>query len=121
MADENENGTESSEASRKFIEHLEGTGFFEQIKDLEASLQTIAADLKNLGTTATQRLEETESLAAHILAIESILTVMLKASPVDGDAVRAAVKDKTAALSGEAEGSSTVHTIAADLLSGAKG
>jgi hypothetical protein len=120
MAAEDENGTDLGKASKMFIEHLEGTGFFSQIKDLEANLQTIAGDLKNLGTTATQRLEETESLAAHILAIESILTVMLKASPVDGDTVRAAVKDKTAALSGEAEGSSTVHSIAADLLSGAR-
>ncbi len=45
MADEEEIGTDIGEASKKFIEHLEGTGFFEQIKDLEVSLQYIAGDL----------------------------------------------------------------------------
>ena len=101
-----EQGQNSDNASTVFIEHLEATGFFEQIKNLETNLKTIAGDLASLGQTATQRLEETESLAAHVLAVEAILSVMLKSDPVDADLVRAAVTDKTTDLTGNSENSS---------------
>ncbi len=108
------------DTSQVFLKHLEGTGFFQQIKDLEKNLRAIAEDLQTLGKTATQRLEETESLAAHVLAVEAILTVMLKATPVDAEEVKAVVKDKTAGLSDSPEGSPAVQTITADLLAEAQ-
>ncbi len=116
-----EQGQNPDNASTAFIEHLEATGFFEQIKKLETNLKTIAADLASLGQTATQRLEETESLAAHVLAVESILAVMLKSNPVAADRVRAAVTDKTAELSGNSEGSPAVQQIVDDILERAGG
>lgn len=108
------------DTSQVFLEHLEGTGFFQQIKDLEKNLRAIAEDLQTLGKTATQRLEETESLAAHVLAVEAILAVMLKANPVETGEVEAMVKDKTAGLTDSPEGSPAVQTIAADILSEAR-
>ena len=111
-----EQGQTPDNASTTFIEQLEATGFFEQIKNLETNLKTIAGDLTSLGQTATQRLEETESLAAHVLAVESILAVMLKSNPLDADQVRAAVTEKTADLSGNSEGSPAVRQIVDDLL-----
>ena len=105
------------DTSQVFLEHLEGTGFFQQIKDLEKNLRAIAEDLQALGKTATQRLEETESLAAHVLAVEGILAGMLKANPVETGEVEAMVKDKTAGLTDSPEGSPAVQTIAADILS----
>ena len=111
-----EQGKNPDNASTAFIEHLEATGFFEQIKNLETNLKTIAGDLASLGQTATQRLEETESLAAHVLAVESILAVMLKANPVTEDQVRAAVTETTADLSGNSEGSPAVQQIVDDIL-----
>ncbi len=116
-----EQGQNPDEASKAFIEHLEAAGFFKQIKNLETNLKTIAGDLASLGKTASQRLEETESLAAHVLAVESILSVMLKSNPVDADRVRAAVTDKTADLSGNSEGSPAVLQIVDDILKRAGG
>ncbi|MCH7486736.1 MAG: hypothetical protein IIC04_07080, partial [Proteobacteria bacterium] len=95
-----EQGQNPDSASETFIEQLEAAGFFKQIKNLETNLKTIAEDLVSLGQKATQRLEETESLAAHVLAVESILAVMLNSNPLDADQVRAAVTEKTAGLSG---------------------
>jgi hypothetical protein len=83
MSDEQEQCPDNT--SSAFIEQLQATGFFEQIKNLETNLKIIAADLTSLGQTATQRLQETESLAAHVLAVESILAVMLKSNPVAAD------------------------------------
>ena len=114
MSDEQEQRPDN--ASTAFIEQLEATGFFEQIKNLETNLKTIAGDLASLGQTATQRLEETESLAAHVLAVESILAVMLKANPVTEDQVKAAVTETTADLSGNSEGSPAVQQIVDDIL-----
>ena len=90
-------GDESSDlgtASKAFLEHLEKTDFFQQINELEKNLKSIADDLKILGDATIQRMQETESLVAHVLAIESILTVMMRGNPVDADAVADVVKDK---------------------------
>ena len=76
----------------------------------------VAGELKTFGDHAVKRMDETENLAAHVLAIESILAVMLKAYPILADDLNAEVKDRTAALSGNAEGSPTVQALAADIL-----
>ena len=107
---------DATEASRTFVKHLEDTGFFNQIKDLEGNLMKIADELQSFGRSAHARMEESENLAAHILAIESISAVMLKAQPVDPGALRAEVKDRTAAISGVEDGSPAVHAIAEDIV-----
>ncbi len=107
---------EQSEASKLFIEQLEATGFFQQIRDLESSLSTIAGELQKFGQAAAQRMEETENLAAHVLAIESILAVLLKNAGVSAADVAEEVKQRTAAMSNDPDGSPAVQQIAKDLV-----
>lgn len=109
-------GGDAQVASQAFVKHLEDSGFFNQIKDLEGNLTKIAEELQSFGQAAQARMEESENLAAHILAIESILAVVLKASGVTLEDVRAEVKDRTAAISGVEEGSPSVHAIAEDIV-----
>lgn len=118
MSSRDDGGPDS--VSLDFLKQLEESGFFQQIGELENSLKRISADIKSLGETATQRLEETESLAAHILAIEAILAVVIKNHPLDEKELKAAIDDKTSALSKEAAGSSAVRFIAENI-SGGKG
>lgn len=106
----------TADAHRLFLEMLEQSGFFQQIQSLEANLKTVAGELQSFGGNVAQRMEETENLAAHVLAIESILAVMLKAYPILADDLKAEVKDRTAALAGSADGSPTVQALAADIL-----
>ena len=110
------NAIDGNDASRAFVKHLEDTGFFSQIKDLEGNLTRIAEELQTFSQAAQVRAEESENLAAHILAIECVLSVLLKAVKVDPDDLRAAVKDRTAAISGVEDGSPAVHAIAEDIL-----
>ncbi len=108
---------DATQASQAFVKHLEDSGFFSQIKDLEGNLTKIAEELQTFGQAAQARMEESENLAAHILAIESVLAVLLKAADVTEEQVAAEVKDRTAAISGVEEGSPAVHAIAKDILS----
>ncbi len=107
---------DSAAAHQHFLELLEQSGFFQQIQSLETNLKSVAGELQSFGGNVAQRMEETENLAAHVLAIESILAVMLKAYPILADDLRSEVKDRTAALSGNADGSPTVQALAAEIL-----
>lgn len=118
MADDRDG---NGETPLDVIQQLQTSGFFEQIRDLDANIKKIVADLETLGTVATQRIRETENLAAHLLAVEAILAVILKTHPVDPEAVRATIKQMTAELTGDPEGSRAVHTVVDSLLSGAGG
>jgi len=108
-----------SEASQNFLKHLEASGFFTQIKELETNLQIISGDLKGLAEIATKRLEETESIAAHLLALESILMVQMREKGTDEDAVREAARQRTTVVAGDA-GSPAVLNIVNDILSRVK-
>lgn len=112
MSDETEGGG----ASEAILGQLEKSGFFQQVGELETNLKAIAGDLRVLGETATQRLDETESLAAHVLAVEAILSVMLKAYPVDAEAVRALIDKSTQDLTGSDDQASPVQGVADSIL-----
>jgi len=108
--------TDDAGAHQQFLRMLEQSGFFQQFQGLESSLEAVAGELKTFGAHVAQRMEETENLAAHILAIESILAVMLKSYPILRDDLDAEVKDRTAAIAGNPEGSPTVKALAQDIL-----
>lgn len=100
---------------KEFLASLEESGFFRQINDLESQISTIADEIRKFGETSQSRGEEVENLAAHILAIESVLTVLAKKAGVDASEVEDAVKERTAAISGNPEGSPAVLHIAKEL------
>jgi len=102
-------------ASQNFLKHLEDAGFFTQIKDLEKNLQIIAGELKGLAEIATKRLEETESIAGHLLALESILLVLMREKGIEADAVREAARIRTSMVAGDG-GSPAVLNIVNDIL-----
>jgi ABC-type transporter Mla subunit MlaD len=95
-----------ADAHQVFLGLLEESGFFKQINNLEESLKAIAGELQSFGENANERMGETENLAAHVLAMESILAVMLKKYPIDADDLKAEIKDA----------SPTVQALAVDLV-----
>ena len=119
MAEDSED--ELAGASRAFLQHLEKAWFFSQIKDLEGNLQSIAGTLKALSDTTVERVQETENLVAHVLAIEAILTIMLKTNPIDSVALSALIKETTNPSSDNGKGNSKVLAIAEGIVSDAGG
>ena len=111
---------EGAKAHQVFLDLLEESGFFQQINNLEESLKAITAELQSFGENAKERMEETENLSAHVLACESILTVMLRKYPIDAEDLKTEIKDRTAVLSGNEDGSPTLQALALDLLEKAK-
>lgn len=110
-----------SEATRAFLQHLESQGFFRQMKEVEVNLAGIAEQLSTFAKTASQRLEETESMAAHILALQSIVAVLMRRAGGDDPLrlhgeVMDEIKSRTAQLSGNPEGSPAVRSAASSLL-----
>ncbi len=115
----NQDGTRKED--QVFLDRLEDAGFFQQINLLQESLNVITDELKSFGEGTIKRMEETENLATHVLAIESILSVMLKTYPISADELDAEIRDRTAATSGNAEGSSMVQALAQSILEKGKG
>lgn len=113
----NGNGGGADSAAVTFLNDLQQSGFFEQVKGLQDSVGRVATDLKDLGERATERLEETESLATHILAIEAILTVMLKTVAIDKDQVSALIREETSKITGGDGTNSLVESVAENLIS----
>lgn len=105
-----------TEQGGDFLKQLKDTGFFEQVGGLQSSLSGLSEDIAAIGDQASQRLDEMESLAAHVMAIEAVLAVMMKKLPVDGEELKAMVIERTAALTGDENGSPTVQAVAADLI-----
>ncbi len=106
----------ASDTHQVFLDMLENSGFFQQINALEESLKIIAGELKSFGENVNERAAESENLAAHVLACESILAVMLKSHPIDEEDLEAEIKDRTTALTGNDDGSPTVHALALEML-----
>lgn len=111
-----EDGQSPADASQAFLQHLDKSGFFDQIGDLEDNLKTISGDLKILGEATVQRVHETESLVAHVLAVEAVLQILLKSHPIDPAAVRELVRARTAGVGDSAEGSAAVLSVVDQLL-----
>ena len=103
MSDQ-DNADKIADATQGLLELLSSGGFFDRIRELDTNIKQIVGDLEVLGGLANQRVQETETLAAHLLAVEAILAVILKTHPVDPEAVQEAIREMTSRASdGSAE------------------
>ena len=95
---------------------LEAQGFLRQIQEIEGSLKGIAEQLASFAGAATERAQETESFAAHILALQAIVAVLARHANVPPESVAAEIRDeikaRTAKLAGNTDGSPEVLAIA---------
>ena len=103
-----------------FMKSLEKSGFFEQIQALERTMRSVATDLEGIGVVNAQRMDETESLATHVLALEAVLSAILEKVDVDLDEVSDIVSQRTQALGKDSKSGATVQALAADILGRAK-
>ncbi len=91
-----------------------------RVNALQAALESIVSDLDVVGQAAVDRMNETEMAIAHMLALEVVLVELLKAHPIDPDAVKADIKARTAEISGNPDGSPLVLQAAEEIMALAK-
>ena len=88
-----------------------------QLSLLHGSLDKVAKGMDALGSTAVRQGDDTENLAAHVLAIEALLTVMLRQIPVDSTEVRTEAQRRGLNADGEpGERAAVVAALAEDIL-----
>lgn len=112
----NSPGDSEANVSDEFIRHLEDAGFFRQIQDLESTLARLAGDIQVLGESTVRSMNNAEGLVSHILALESVVAVLLRSTPVEPEAVKAEIRQRTAQASDDAEGSPEVLAAAEVIL-----
>lgn len=111
------NGQSGPEELQQVFDDIGLTGFMEQIGGLQESLSRVAEGMQALGENAVKQVRDTENLAAHILAIEAVLTVMLRQMPVDPTEVRDEALRRTRGIDHDpAAGPSVVVQLAEDIL-----
>jgi len=118
VSDANFKNISEDKTAATFIKSLEQSEFFQQVNGLKGNLTNIASELSEVGARVNSRNEEVEALAAHIMAIEAVLAVILRSVPVDPDAIKAEVASRSEAFSGSPDGSPTVQAVAQDIVSG---
>lgn len=75
--------TSNTDGIQELMDALGMDGFLHQMGDLQTSLEKVAGGIEVLGSSAERQGRDTENMAAHILAIESVLTVILRQIPVN--------------------------------------
>jgi hypothetical protein len=107
------------DATQALVDALDKAGFFEQVRTVERTLKGIAGDLRQLGDATVRGLAETERLIAHILALEAAVAVLMRTTPQDIDALRAAIRDEIARRTAGApsDGGTAAATAVENLLS----
>ena len=107
-------------AAARAMQDMGMSGFMEQVAQLQDSLGKVANGMSALGENAVRQGENSENLAAHIIAIESVLAVMLRHIPLDLNDVRAEADRRTQNIDPNSPGGpSVVRQLAEDIVRGA--
>lgn len=102
---------------QKILDEIGLTEFMTQINGLQESLSRVAEGMQALGENAVKQVRDTENLAAHVLAIESVLTVVLRQIPVDPAEVREEAMRRTQGIDhNPADGTPVVVQLVEDIL-----
>lgn len=114
-----ENGQDIDGATlKRLVDEIGLNEFMDQINGLQGSLGRVAEGMQSLGDSAVKQVRDTENLAAHILAIETVLTVILRQIPVDINEVREEATRRTRSIDAvPGEGPSVVVQLAEDIVS----
>ena len=94
--------------------------FFDQIKELDASLKQLRDEMKNIAAAAEAHFDQLDDIAAHIIALEAILASVMKQVKVDPEEVRAWIKEMTNEGGTRPEGSSKARMIVDQMIATGK-
>ncbi len=100
--------SEEDQSVERFTAHIEA---------LQTSLAKVSGGMGVLADSAVRQGQDTENLAAHILAIETLLTVILRQIPIDIAEVRDEASRRSMNSDGSRDGGqATVIGLCEDIL-----
>lgn len=106
-----------SAQAKQMMEDIGLSDFMIQVGSLQESLGRVAEGMKALGESSVKQVRDTENLAAHVLAIESVLTAILRHIPIDPAEVRAEAMRRTGNVDADPDGGTPVVVqLAEDIL-----
>ena len=115
--DQKDNNTLDAETGARMIEALGMESFVEHMGTLQTSLEKVAEGMDLLSGSAVRQGQDTDNLAAHIIAVETLLTVVLRQIPIDIAEVRKeALRRSESAGEDRGQGNSMVADICEDIL-----
>lgn len=89
--------------------------FFDQIQEIDGNLKDLRDHLKNIGSAVDVHFDHLDDIAAHIIALEAVMTQVMSRIDIDYKKAEAWIKENTAESSGNAEGSVKALTVLNDL------
>lgn len=87
-----------------------------QLELLQSSLNRVGEGMSALGDNAVRQSKDSENIAAHLLAVEAVLTVVLRQIPVDIAEVRTEAERRSYGDGNDGEVNPLVMRLAEDLI-----
>ena len=106
---------DDKELGKILAEQLKATGILDQNRQLLEDLEVVSTRLEQYAQAAVSRLKETESIAAHVLAIEALLVVILRQMPISKADLISEVKEIQPTSDINDQKTSLVESIARDI------
>lgn len=77
-----------TETAVRMLDELGLDDFMEQMGRLQTSLAKVGQGMESLSSSVVRQSKDTENLATHVLALESLMAVIIRQIPVDTAEVR---------------------------------
>ena len=107
----------TSENSAELLRKIGLDGLLQQLGTLQSSLDQVAEGMGALSQNAVRQGTDVENVAAHLLAVEAVLTVILRQIPLDIEDVRQEARRRShRAADGDKPTDDVVVRLAEDLL-----
>lgn len=87
-----------------------------QLGTLQSSLNKVGEGMSALGDNAVRQSQDTENIAAHLLAVEAVLTVILRQIPVDIAEVRSEAERRSQGNGADGNADPLVIRLAEDMV-----
>ena len=90
--------------------------FFDQINEIDGNLKQLKNNLQNIGKGVDGHIDQLDDIAAHIIALEAILTQVIKKVDIDIDAAKEWIRVNTMESTGTEEGSAKAQVVLDEFL-----
>lgn len=90
--------------------------FFDQINEIDGNLKQLKNNLQNIGKGVDGHIDQLDDIAAHIIALEAVLTQVIKKVDIDIDAAKEWIRVNTMESTGTEEGSAKAQVVLDEFL-----